>query len=132
VISFTGKGLADKFVGHLSFACRVCCLFTVATDVAHDSVFIGQYSVDSGKWEVRSFEYFWGRNSRKAGPTISPIIKFTKTSSRACLHQRLQLKNNFCHRACPPRGPQQNIKISLTIQILLAGSFLSRLLTFSF
>jgi hypothetical protein len=40
------------FVGHLSFACRVCYLFTVATDVAHNSVFSGQWKVENGKWEA--------------------------------------------------------------------------------
>jgi hypothetical protein len=50
--NFTGKGLADKFVGHLSFACRVCYLFRVITGFMGDSRFRGQYPMESGEWEA--------------------------------------------------------------------------------
>jgi hypothetical protein len=52
-INFTGKRLAPMFVGHLSFACRVC-LFTVITGFMRDSRFRDQYPVVSGKCEVGS------------------------------------------------------------------------------
>jgi hypothetical protein len=52
VINFTGKRLAPMFVGHLSFACRVCHLFTLITGVWRDSRFSGQYPVVSIQWKV--------------------------------------------------------------------------------